>query len=358
MQVAVEGQRRVCMQRQDQGLEGVDGGLLDRVGVSVAAIEVHPQGVRTVVAVGDAVGVEHRHNLEDEMVACTRSAGVITEEELEQSVHDVGGWHLPWMDAGREAHCALCWKGPWPGLGWVLHGDALGALGLGGRADALVVGDGQQLHPAALQAVGQGLADKINVGPLGVPGGCVLGLPLGELLLQVSVGVGVRERKVYIFPIEAELVFKSEFHCLGARRGVVCDLARNAYKVGHGWHRLEDWGHALRVQLQLAVQVAEADGDGLPLGPATDPEVPPRGVGCLVRGPGAVRGWLALIKAPSYPPHGCKVTGVKAREEREIPIGEHRSEALGNLRLGSHIGRWDGGHAQHAGQCYGPIPDV
>ena len=57
-------------------------------------------------------------------------------------------------------------------------------------------------------------------------------------------------------------------------------------------------------------------------------------------------------------PHGRKVAGVKAREKREVPISKHRSEGLGKLGLGSHTEGWDGGHAQHGGQCYGPMLDV
>jgi hypothetical protein len=88
-----------------QCFNGVDGWLLMSVGLDVEAVEVPAEGVHAEVPVEDAVHVDHGHDHEHEhLPQQMRPQVLLVGEEVDHSLHCVGGRSLPRVHSGSDQH--------------------------------------------------------------------------------------------------------------------------------------------------------------------------------------------------------------------------------------------------------------
>jgi len=96
------------MQVAEQLPRSVNRGLVLERRVLIKPVQVVALCVKPVVPTINSIGVEHRDKHEDEVVAKeSRPDVVLIENELKETVEDVGAWGLSWVDAGGYHHVLL-----------------------------------------------------------------------------------------------------------------------------------------------------------------------------------------------------------------------------------------------------------
>mmetsp|Transcript_112556 Transcript_112556/g.251413 ORF Transcript_112556/g.251413 Transcript_112556/m.251413 type:complete len:266 (-) Transcript_112556:957-1754(-) len=79
-----------------------DAFVLRRVRGGVATVQVEAAGVGAGVAPCHAVGVEHRHELEDKVLAQELCTGIVAKDELQEAEEGELRRCLPWVHTGRD----------------------------------------------------------------------------------------------------------------------------------------------------------------------------------------------------------------------------------------------------------------
>jgi hypothetical protein len=105
VEVEVEGKPVVGYEMVRECLDAEDGGLQVPIGGDVEAVEVAAVGVHAEVAVEHAIHVDHGHHHEDEHLPQQVGPEVsLAGEEVDDSLHGVGGRGLPRMHPSRDQH--------------------------------------------------------------------------------------------------------------------------------------------------------------------------------------------------------------------------------------------------------------
>mmetsp|Transcript_38035 Transcript_38035/g.109713 ORF Transcript_38035/g.109713 Transcript_38035/m.109713 type:complete len:401 (-) Transcript_38035:425-1627(-) len=143
-------------------LDGSDGWVVLRGGIAVNAVQVLAAGVRAVQAKLDAVGVQHRHHLEDISVEEHLRIGAARRQQVQQTFQDVAARRFAWVNTSADEDHLLPGENPrplavpsarWRGGLWLglvfAAGAAVGAF----RRDvgAAVVGAAQGRQPSPLR---------------------------------------------------------------------------------------------------------------------------------------------------------------------------------------------------------------
>lgn len=87
-----------------QGLYRVAGRLQCGVGEMVESVQVLPQGVHSVVALPDSIGVQHGHDQEVKLISHLNSLILITDEEFEHTFQREAGSSFSWMNPRGNQH--------------------------------------------------------------------------------------------------------------------------------------------------------------------------------------------------------------------------------------------------------------
>jgi hypothetical protein len=117
VQIAEEDDLSDFLNAHDEFFEVEDLGVVYFGGVFPLLVEVVARDVGAVVAVDDSVGVEHGHDLEDEVLPELPGLLVAGDEELDDAVADVGADGLAGVDPGRDDDVGLVEFLVWIGEG-------------------------------------------------------------------------------------------------------------------------------------------------------------------------------------------------------------------------------------------------
>lgn len=249
-------------------------------------VEVVSHTGAPVIAEKHAIGVDHRDDAEDEVVAEEPCVGVVADEEEEEAVADEGGGGLPGVHAGRDEHHAL-------GLPFV--------------GQRLRRGDGEEVDPPVLGGAAQQLAgEEVEA----------LGLEVGQDPLEVRVRVGeaVCEVVDVVLPIEGEGE-REDISAVVPRGSVVeATPGRQALPFGSGGGA-DERGHPKPEEVLGLAAVDEVEDRPLAGDGARDAEVEPHAVVRVVGVPADLEVVLEV-------PHGLDPPDVAALE---VALEDHRA---------------------------------
>jgi hypothetical protein len=111
----------------DQNLDCIDSRLLRKAGSLIMSVEVLVEHIHAVIAVEDAIRVEHGHHHEHKIFEQQVGSQVVAEQEVEHALEGVAGGGLARVDPGRDQDDGLAGlELEWPAV----VGEKSGQLGL------------------------------------------------------------------------------------------------------------------------------------------------------------------------------------------------------------------------------------
>ena len=91
----------------EQVLRVVDGRMQELGWLAPSSVEIHPQGVTSVVPSNHSVRVKHRDNLEDELLSEELGLFGLGQDEIDEALNQKRGVTLPWMHTAGEIYHML-----------------------------------------------------------------------------------------------------------------------------------------------------------------------------------------------------------------------------------------------------------